>query len=413
LKKSDNKNTKKQTPSAQVQNTAGKPLNKAGRSTKKKQKSKIRAALSGFLIFAALVVIVVFIAGAVSPRGSVPDVGGIFSIFAKGAGYPYSFENSGNVTADRFGSGIMLLGEDSFKILNSTAKEVLSVQHNYSNPDVQAAGGRVIIFDRASGQFKVVARSGVVAQADMEKNILTAAMGKNGSYAVATKSLSAQSELTVFEKSGKKMFVWACAAERISAVALSDDGKHAVVSVIGAKNAELYSRLIVFDFKKSEPMLSLDYPETALFAVGFAGRDKVVAIGENLYSFVSVSDGSKQDYSFGMSDLISYYISEKGKTALVVSSFGSDKKCELLVYNPAGERLITKSFEEDIRWVACDEKYVCVLLPGEARIIGDDGESVGSFKADKYSESVAISGRSAYLFEKSVIYRYNALGSNE
>ncbi|MEI6579282.1 MAG: DUF5711 family protein, partial [Eubacteriales bacterium] len=338
---------------------------------------------------------------------------GLFSAFSQGDGFPYKITETNIIAMDMVGSNILILGEDSAKVINSTAKETLSNQNVFSNPAIDTRNGRTIVFDRASGRFKVLSRSSVLFEKDIGQNILAAAIGKKGNFAVASESKKAQSELIVFNSYKNQVFVWNCALERISAIALSDNGKSIAVAVIGAKNGEIYSRLLVFDFDKSEPTISLDYPETALIRVKFTNKGMAIAVGDKLFSAINLETKNKQDVLFGSSTLQRLFMFENGKTALTLAPFGNKAQCELKVYGLSGELLFSKSLGTEAVWVACDKNYTSVLLRGEVRCFNNNGELMGNIKLKNEEEQIFVKGKKTYIVGEGIINQYSTVGMNQ
>ena len=97
-----------------------------------------------------------------------------------------------------FKSNIALLTRDSVVVLNSSAKEVARLEHNYSDPDMAVYKGRALVYDRTSGDFTLMNSSKILGDGNTGSPIYTAAMGKDGTVAFSLKTSAAQSELCVY-----------------------------------------------------------------------------------------------------------------------------------------------------------------------------------------------------------------------
>jgi hypothetical protein len=398
-------------PPSKRSNKESPVLPKHAKSGRTKTKSKKRPMLL-FVAFLFVFVSVssVFIYGGESNSNTTSSFRSFISSFGSGGGYPLTIENSGIVSTQRIGSGIIVLRKDSFEIFNSTAKEIFHDNHSFLNPELDVSNGYAIIYSRASGAVELINRFGVIFETDLDNDILTAAVGKKGNMVIATKSISAQSELTVFDKKGEIVFSWECAAERIAAVALSDDGKSVAVAVIGAADAELYSRVLVFDFDKSESVVERNYPENAVIKLKFGSDDKLITVGDKILSIIAIQDNSKQDYMYGTGVMEKFCMDEDGKTAMILSNFGNKAQSKLVVYSSIGELLYETDLNQEVKWVTCDANYVAALTQDEGQCFDNQGKLRGSFKTDKYSESVLVVGKRCYLFEKGLISQYNTIG---
>lgn len=89
------------------------------------------------------------------------------------------------------------------------------------------------------------------------------------------------------------IFSWKCAKENIVAIDISDNGKLAAVSVVGAENGELYSRVLIFDFSYEEAVSEFDFGSDIISGVNFLKGDTLLITGENVFSIVKTRQTSK------------------------------------------------------------------------------------------------------------------------
>ena len=119
----------------------------------------------------------------------------LISASGTGAGYPYKISSADVLDMTPFKSNIALLTRDSVVVLNSSAKEVARLEHNYSDPDMAVYKGRTLVYDRTSGDFTLMNSSKILGDGNTGSPIYTAAMGKDGTIAFSLKTSAAQSEL--------------------------------------------------------------------------------------------------------------------------------------------------------------------------------------------------------------------------
>ena len=104
----------------------------------------------------------------------------LISASGTGAGYPYKISSADVLDMTPFKSNIALLTRDSVVVLNSSAKEVARLEHNYSDPDMAVYKGRALVYDRTSGDFTLMNSSKILGDGNTGSPIYTAAMGKDG-----------------------------------------------------------------------------------------------------------------------------------------------------------------------------------------------------------------------------------------
>ena len=180
---------------------------------------------------------------------------------------------------------MFVLGDDATFVLDNTARKLGYTQHAFSNPVAYSAGGRVLLLDVGETSLRVLSKTKVLYEENFPHKLLTGAIGKDGTVAIASRGASSQSMLTVYNKNHKEVFVWNCAAENIIAVAVSDNGKRAAVSAVGAENGELYCKVHIFDFSYSEPIASFTYADT-VSGVQFLSGNRLLVYGKNVFILV-------------------------------------------------------------------------------------------------------------------------------
>lgn len=410
-KNKSEKNSRGGKPAAAARKKAGNP---PPARTGSKKRGKRAAALIKLAIFLLFLLAVVFVAagrlGTVAFSNAADGFRGFFAGLTPGPGYPAALKSGHIVSVDTIGSRNIVLDGDSVRVLNSSAKELLNSQHTYSDPVIDVCNGRAVVFDRSSGRYKVCSATRVLYESKVEQNILTAAIGKKGNVAIASKSAAAQSELRVFDRRNKPRFIWECESERIAAVALSANGKGAAVAVIGSKDAQLYSKLLVFDFKKNSPLAVFEYPGTALIQLEFGRDNKVLALGDNLFSVADTRQKTKKDTPFGGNVLLRAAFSEDGMAAVALSSYGSASQSNLKVFGSDGSLRFDDAVNSEIRWVSCDGRNVAVLTGSEVLCYNGNGERIGTVTDRRKSQRAMILGRKIYVLEAGTLYYFPAAG---
>ena len=291
------------------------------------------------------------------------DVKTYFMSLGSGDGYPYEISAGKvkNITVNN--SNLNLLLDDKTISLTSSAKEIMPKSHTYSNPVMKTKGSKMIVFDLDSGKFRVQRGSDTVIEKSLDKNIMAAAIGSKGNYAVATYGKDAQSVLTVYNKNGKEKFAWNFSDERITDIDLSPNGKYAAVAAIKALNGEISSKLYVFNLSKADEYTAcFDYGGTTLLKVNYIKGNNIVAVGDNLKSYIKNNTNRQDDLKFNSDKLHNYCVSQDGSSVLALSKYGSSSLSTLSFYNSSNKERFTVDFDKEIRSVDTDGKYVAVLF---------------------------------------------------
>lgn len=375
------------------------------------RKTKLTASI---LFVLSAVLLIVFTAaqslGNITITTMLADVKAFFLSLGAGDGYPYQIDAVSVKDIKINNSNLYLLLDDQTTTLNSTAKEIMPQTHTYSNPAMKSRYSRFIIYDLDSTRFKIHQNTEIKYEGEASGKIMAAAVGKKGNYALGTYASNVQSTLTVYSKKNEAVFIWNFKSERIVDIALSDNGKYAAVITIDAANGEMNSKLYVFDFKSDKYVSCFDYKGTTLVKVDYVCKTDIVAIGDNLRSYITENTQRQADQPYGADVLSNYSITDKGRNTLVLSRYGSASLSKLDVYSKKNEIQFTLNFDKEIKWADSDEKYTAVLFENELKTYNKKGEELATHTFSGEAVRVAVDGKRTYVLTTSGIQCFKTKG---
>lgn len=387
---------------------------------KRKPKRKITIDIKNtkkLKLVAIIVVVLLLIMLAAAQFGGVTfstisdSVRTFFAGLGSGDGYPYQI--SGVVIGDATvtNSDLVLLYDDSVKVLDTTAKELSSISHKYDHPVLQSNSGRVLLYDEGGNKFKVQSKTRTLYEKETKYMILTGSLGKDGSVAIATRAEDAQSMLTVYNSKEKEIFVWKCAKENIISCDVSDNGKLIAVSVLGVENGSVYSKVYIFDKKKDSPKASFTYQDSAVSSIRFLSNETLFVLGNNVCSVIKGEKEEKINVSVNTPYMI--HISDNNTAVLVLSKYSSTTQKLVNVYDKSGRELFSNEIDGLVKSVSTDGKYVGVLTDNNVQIYNMKGERVGSANVNTDAEKVIVSGRNTYVYSADKIEKFSSVGENK
>ncbi len=329
-----------------------------------------------------------------------------------GDGYPYRMNGVEISDAGVTNSDLVLVYDDTAKVLDSTAKELSNLPHTYDHPILSCNSGRALIYDVGAKSFRVQSKTRILYEKELEYMILTGAMGKDGTVAIASRAKDAQSMLTVYDSKEKEIFVWKCAKENIISCDVSDNGRLFAVSVLGVDNGSVYSKVYIFNKNKEEPKASFEYVDSAVSSVQFLSNETLFVFGNNICQVIK-GEKVKEDIDVSVNTPYKLYISDNNTAVLVLSKYSSTTQKIIKVYNKSGSELFTQEIDGLIKSVSTDGKYTGVLTDENVQIYNKKGKMCGSASVNTDAEKVMISGRNTYVYSADKIDRFSSVGDNK
>ena len=361
---------------------------------------KTKLTVSVLFVLSAILLIVFTAAqdlGNMTITTMMADVKAYFMSLGAGEGYPYDIDAVSVRNMKINNSNIYILTDDKTTTLNSTAKEIMPQTHTYSSPAMKSKNSNFIVYDLDSARFMIRQNTEITFEGEASGRIMAAEIGKKGNYALGTYGDSVQSVLTVYNKKNEAVFIWNFKSERIVDISLSDNGKFAAVATVDALNGEINSKLYVFDFKSKDYVSCFDYNGTTLVKVDYVKGTDIVAVGDNLRSYISKNTQKQDDQSFGSDTLLNYSLTDTGRSTLVLSRYGSEALSKLTVYSKKNDKQIELEFEKEVKWADSDDKYTAVLFENEVKTYNKKGEELATQTFSGEPKRVAVDGKRIYV----------------
>lgn len=257
----------------------------------KRRKRKIITVCIAILIVMATLVISIF-----TPTGIVEYAVNAVAAFKIGNNYPVKLSGGVVNSADLCGNHYFLLSSSNFECYNINGKNIFSYQHGYLSPLMCTSDARTIVYDQSGKNYSVYNLKNKILSGSTEREILTAAISRNGNFAVATLSDSYSSQITVFSAKGEKIYEWFCSEYIVNGVLLSPNGKTLAVSVLSAKNGAFVSKIYFLEFDSATPIAVYDYNELVL-GIKSVGNSGFISVCENSLNFFTWKNFKTNTYN--------------------------------------------------------------------------------------------------------------------
>ncbi len=329
-----------------------------------------------------------------------------FSGFSSGEGYPYTFEEENAEQIHSFRNGLIYLTGDSTHVMNADAKQSFVKKLSFTDPHMAVYNGHAVVYDRVSGNWFLQNGSSVITEQSMGSSIFTAAVGKKRTVAVVTGTEDAFSVLHVYNHNGKELFQYTCVKERIASVSLSPDGKHVALLALGATDAQMYARLLIFALDAQEPVYTEEFLNTTLIKIQFTESGNLLLLGDTLFRSYSKAFQPIAKQEFKLGSLRKYAVDDSGRCAFVLRLVADEQKDSLFVYSKDGVKEQEKSFTA-ITSIAVSHSYTAVMEGSKLIVLNTAGIVLKEFEEEQPSAELFLSGKSLYAYASKTVTKHD------
>lgn len=326
-------------------------------------------------------------------------------LFKKGGGYPYSTDVSRFRKAVPVGSSPLLIYDDSSVVLGSSANEIFNLKLDSADSKVITKNGRALIYSNSSNYVVLQSKTEELGTVKEEGAVVAAALAKNGYFATSYASEENQSVLTVYNNRFDAVFRWNCSQERIADISLSSNGRKVAIAAVGAENAEIYTRLIVFDVNSTELLADVKYAGTLFLRVAFTTSNKVIAAGDNR-TVVITSKGEAVDELVYPEDSIHAVCSDdNGNTVIFYEEFGGSKT-GMVRFSSSGKKTCVATLEGIPDCVTAYGGKIAVADANEITVYSSAGKVTRTIETKNTVSDIFCCSGEIYTVENGAVCKY-------
>lgn len=139
---------------------------------------------------------------------------------------PYTFDSSASRTFRTVDSRLAVVSSSGLQLLDDNGKTVLHEIFTLSQPGISVGGERVCAYDIGGTTLCVADFKGSKTDIEPAGEIISADLSDSGYLAVCSDAAGYKGAVTVYDTSGKAVYVWYSGTGYLVRAAVSPDGKY-------------------------------------------------------------------------------------------------------------------------------------------------------------------------------------------
>lgn len=358
----------------------------------KKRRRKYAAKRLGRLIAAAVITILVVAGVFLAAENDLLGVAGdlIASTAAGGGSLPAEFSGDSTVSMFDWGGSVGILTDTAVYLYSTGGRELLYEQHGMTSPSAQAAGRRLLVYDRGGSKLQVRTRTAALFEQVYDYEIISASLSGEGFLTVVTGAQRYASQVTVYDPDFNEVFTWSPAEEYVAAAAVGPDGRTIAAASVYASGGEIYSTVHLFAADSSEELAQRRFDGSAVIGLSFTGGGDVRVICDDQAAEVDTK-GDLLGYYRYEKDLTAYLCPPDGdETILIFDHYTETRSCKLVFLGEEMKEKASASAAGKIGACCCDAKRAAVYCSGNLTVFGTDGSMLAYSAAEQGAMKIAL-----------------------
>ncbi len=327
------------------------------------------------------------------------DIAGIIGdrLAANSAGAgSFPVDMSGVTVLDTFtvGEHTGVLTDAVYLLYTDSGKQLLSAQHGFANPIVEASGRRFLIYDQGGNKLIVRMRDKILFEKEFEYKIVTASLSSEGMLSVVTSAQRYASKLHVFGPDySEEIFTWSSSDEYIVASSADKNSKTVAAAAVSAnESGEMVTTVHIFTTEAALELSKREFKGSSVLSLEHDEKGDVKVICDNIAACIDKNGNVLGSYIYDSVPAGSINITGKNGAVIVFDRFTEARAANVVFLD---EKL------DEIKTVSVPGKYICcngsmnntaIYCSGKAFVFDNKGEATAVFENEQDAVLVEISG---------------------
>ena len=274
------------------------------------------------------------------------------AMYLPGDGFPVEVTGSDVVSLQNAGGDLAVIGQNRVLYYNPNGRKVREIRHNLYNVDGTCYRSKTLLYDRGGNDLKVYSGEKELFSQNYAKSIYCAELSSSGSLAVATRSDTHTSQVTVYNDKFASIYEWYSAEGYVLDLCLPASGKVLAAATLEAQDGQLVSSVNLLDLTRKQETRRLDFTGEIIVDMAVSGGDQnLYVLTDKKFYEISLSAATVLNtYDFSAQGLW-YYHFDEGIFTLVTGNYVEERSLNVV--------RLTPGFAEP-RYAACTDHFIDV-----------------------------------------------------
>ncbi len=242
-----------------------------------------------------------------------------------------SLESANKTEFTEYRDGIIFAGMNHLTYIDNTGNIVWETDTSIVDPILKAAGNYILIAEKNGNKLCLYGDRRLLYDTDDPDEIIAAELSASGDVVAVTDKSSYKGGISVYNKSGARIFSWAAGSSMVISADISSVSRCVAVATLDTENTA-GTIIHLFDVNQTDSYAKINIDNTVVFDMKFTG-DLLTAFGDNRITGISANGNLLYDNIFENEQLTHSAIDSKGNNIL---SFDNGNIPMINMYNKNG-----------------------------------------------------------------------------
>lgn len=274
-----------------------------------------------------------------------------------GGNFPLNMSGGIDYQTKELNGSLAILSDAYLYIYSDDGDLIDERQHAYSNPILQTAGKKALVYESGGTRFRVENRSKVVYTKKLEDNIIFARINENGITAVITDSDIYTCRMIVYDESGTEIYSRNC-VERVTDLAFSPDSNNCLLATIDAINGKICSKLVSVSLDSAKDNWNTEFIDTMCIKI-YVNKNNLFLLGDTKCAYYDKKGVKTYEYTYPAK--LKDWDCSDGKAAILFEN--ETKRCSYVAALDTGtkEPKVMEFKDNSAKCIRIIDGHICIL----------------------------------------------------
>lgn len=312
---------------------------------------------------------------------------------------PYiEVESSKNISAFAYNKYILILEQNQLKMYNKHGNQEHVLDVEISNPIFEANNDYLCIAEKGGQKIYLISNKNIVWQREIEGNISSININKNGYVSVVISGTSYKSVVQIFDTKGNYLFKNYLAETSVIDTDISPDNKYLAIAEANFSGIVVQSnvKIISIEDAQSNSTESIKYthiaqPDNLIINIKYNNKNEIICMYDSHIDLlkegqnIQIANFENENILFADVNLSNKFLKIIQKNNGIINS-----EVEMQIINSDNKNINTYKINTTPRKVYVQDDIVAINLGTSVLFINDNGWLVKEYKSNEEVQKILL-----------------------
>ncbi len=272
---------------------------------------------------------------------------------------PIYFDANGATRLGMFNGDLAVVKRDGVNFYSMGGSSTMEQNVSYSNPALITSGKYMLTYDIGGYSFDLFNNFSRLAGETYDYPISTAAVSREGMYAVVTKSLEYQSQVNLYDHNFT-LLTRILKDKYVMGVGISDDASEILVMSVYSENGMYNTEIMTLEPYSNTAKSTYTRPGSMAILGGYHSDGSYTVLSSDALLFFDKDDELVKEYPIGVITPTKCIVSSDC-TILAYNENIVGSTTEMIIFSPDGEQIASLELDDKLIDADCDGNDVYML----------------------------------------------------